>query len=226
MAISHIFFDIDDTLFPSTLFAKRARENAVSALIKLGVKKDKKILYNMLMDIVREKGSNYPGHFDDLCIKLQLTPIAKYIAGAVGAYHETKLSIKPFFSVRTILKNLKKNKYKLYIATNGLAIKQWDKLILMGLHDYFEDVFVSEDLGVEKSSEFFKLVTLKLNVKAKDCLMVGDKEEADILSAKEFGMHTVKLDNYHSSKSKINLKTAADSLIFNMVELPVIIKKL
>lgn len=224
--ISHIFFDLDDTLFSSSLFAKKARENAVRALIRLGVKLDKKMLYSMLMDIVHEKGSNYQNHFTDLSEQLNLSPSAKYIAGAVAAYHDTKRLIKPFPDLRHVLKYLKKNKFRLYIATNGIAIKQWDKLIRMDLQDFFEDVFVSEVLGVEKSAGFFKLIARRLNLKPENCLMVGDKEEADIISAKEFGMHAVKIDKSAKSSSKNPPKTAADAVIYSLKELPAIIKKL
>lgn len=190
--LKYIFFDIDDTLFPSTEFAKRARRNAVRAMVGLGLPHSEKQLTESLMKIIKGKGSNYPKHFDVLLEEYNVKKPARYIAAAVAAYHDTKTSIQPFpDALRTLLK-LKEKGYRLCIATNGRSLKQWDKLIRLGIVLYFDEVFVSETEGVEKSKAFFRKVFGKLKAKPSECLMVGDREDADIIPAKNAGMHTVK----------------------------------
>ena len=63
-----IIFDLDNTLFHSTLLVRKARLKACKAMIETGFpEKDIKQLYKTLSKIVDKKGSNYSGHFDELC---------------------------------------------------------------------------------------------------------------------------------------------------------------
>jgi putative hydrolase of the HAD superfamily len=189
----HILFDIDDTLFPTTEFAELARRNAIRAMIEMGMQKSEKELNAMLMAIIAEKGSNYTNHFDALCARLRVRRPARFVAAAVGAYHNTKTSIQPFPAVPSTLLSLREQGHRIYVATNGEATKQWDKLIRLQIALFFEDVFVSEELGEEKSPSFFRKVVKRLGAKPGDCVMVGDREDADILPAKAVGMHTIRM---------------------------------
>jgi len=190
--IKYIFFDIDDTLFPTSEFAQLARKNAIRAMIEIGLPfKDSDELYSRLLKTIQKLGSNSDRHFSELLDELKIKKPARFIAAAVAAYHNTKTSILPYPEVPRLLLALREQGYKLYIATNGNAIKQWDKLIRLGIALYFEDVFVSEEIGTEKSKEFFVKVLEALKIKAIECLMIGDKEDKDILPAKEVGMRTI-----------------------------------
>lgn len=194
--INHIFFDLDDTLFPSSEFAALARNNAIRAMIRMGLHATEEELLARLGRIITKKGSNYPGHFDEL-LKTMDGDIAKnparYVAAAIGAYHDTKAAIQPYPEVPATLLELRECGYKLYIATNGLAVKQWDKLIRLDLALYFNEVFVSEELGLEKNGRFFARALREIGAKPKDCVMVGDREETDIKAAKKAGLHTIRV---------------------------------
>ena len=97
MQIKHIFFDIDDTLLPTTEFAERARKNAILAMIRMGLNQKPEKLYKLLINIIKQKGTNYPNHFNELCNKLKIRKNkAKYTAAAVMSYHSTKQSILPY----------------------------------------------------------------------------------------------------------------------------------
>jgi putative hydrolase of the HAD superfamily len=199
--IKNIFFDIDDTLFPTTEFAHLARRNAIRAMITMGVDSGEEELFSLLMDIVEEKGSNYNHHFDELCRKLKIKSPARFIAAAVLAYHNTKTSIQPYPDVPKTLLKLRELGYSLYIATNGKTIKQWDKLLRLRIALYFEDVFVSDEIGAEKSPEFFNKVIKTLNTKPEYCIMLGDREDADILPAKSIGIKTIRRKNDKDTSS-------------------------
>jgi putative hydrolase of the HAD superfamily len=220
--IRAILFDIDDTLFPSTEFAESARRNAIRAMISMGIHKEENELYAMLIDIIKKKGSNYQNHFDLLCRELGEKRPARYIAAAVGAYHNTKTAIQPYPEVPKTLLSLRESGYKLYIASNGEAIKQWDKLIRLQLAIYFEDVFVSEELGEEKSQSFFRKALKRIGCKPEEALMVGDREDADIVPAKAIGIKTARM---LSGKFKSN-PSVADFQINRISEIPTILKSL
>jgi len=218
----YILFDIDDTLFPSTEFSALARKNALTAMIRLGIDKDHETLSSALKSIIEEKGSNYPKHFDELCARLGVEMPAKYVAAAVAAYHDTKTSIQPFPKVPLTLLKLKEQGYGLFIATNGTSIKQWDKLIRLGIVVYFDRVFVSEDIGRTKDEGFFREVLKRLGAQASDCIMVGDREDIDIAPAKSAGIVTVRIlkGRYADVPSK------ADFVAKAIDELPDILQRL
>src|SRR3989338_7229513 len=148
-------------------------------------------LYTRLLAIIKKRGSNDPHHFDALLRELDIKNPARFIAAAVAAYHNAKASILPYPDVPRTLLQLRENGYQLYVATNGNAIKQWDKLIRLGVALYFEEVFVSDEIGIEKSKPFFKKVLTRLKVEPSSCIMIGDKEAFDTGPAKESGMHAL-----------------------------------
>jgi putative hydrolase of the HAD superfamily len=220
--IQRIFFDIDDTLFPTSEFAELARKNAIRAMIEQGINESPEHLYVLLMKIFEKKGSNYPKAFNELCAQLKIKRPSRFIAAAVAAYHNTKSSILPYPEVPILLLKLRERGYTLYIASNGDSVKQWDKLIRMGIELYFDDVFVSEEIGKEKSKHFFQHILKQLKAKPDECMMVGDREDADILPAKKAGLKTVRIRRGKHSKGK----TSADFDIKNLKGLEKIVMKL
>ncbi len=219
----NILFDIDDTLYPSGEFAALARKNAIRAMIRMGLEGDEQELQNMLAGIIREKGSNYPHHFDLLLERLRIDNKSRFVAAAIGAYHDTKSSIQPFPDVPSVLLKLRDTGCKLYIASNGLAVKQWDKLIRLRLAQYFDDAFISEDLGVEKSEAFYKKIVERLGVKPEECIIVGDREDTDIAPAKKAGLAAIRV--YRGSYAEPK-ETVADAGIVSFRELEDTVKNL
>ncbi|MBD3417535.1 HAD hydrolase-like protein, partial [Candidatus Micrarchaeota archaeon] len=121
--VKHVFIDIDDTLFPTSEFAELARRKAVRAMIEVGLNEGQEKLYRRLIKIIKKEGPNYDHHFDELCKELKVKNKAKYVAAAVGAYHAAKSSIQPYPEVPRTLMMLKEEGYRLYVATNGTAVK-------------------------------------------------------------------------------------------------------
>lgn len=222
--INNIIFDIDDTLFPSTEFAALARRNAIRAMIRLGLDESEERLTKELESTIRKKGSNYSKHFDLLLKGLRIDNKSRFVAAAVGAYHDTKSAIQPFPDVPSTLLTLKDVGYDLYVASNGIAVKQWDKLIRLGLGLYMDGVFVSEELKCEKSEKFYKRMVKEINAKPEECIMIGDREDMDILPAKKAGLYTVRVlrGKYRNSPKK----TKADATITDFRKLPSTVLKL
>jgi putative hydrolase of the HAD superfamily len=220
----NILLDIDDTLFPSTEFSSMARRNALNAMISMGLGTDYAVLDAKLKAIIAARGSNYQNHFDDLCKELGVRRPGRYVAAAVAAYHDTKTGIQPFPKAPLALMGLKQAGHRLYVATNGSSIKQWDKLIRLRLALYFDDVFVSEELGAEKGEAFYRKILKTLDAKPEACVMVGDREDADILPAKAAGIRTVRLlaGKYAGAEGR----TGADYAIKDIGELRDAIKAL
>ncbi|NPA35955.1 MAG: noncanonical pyrimidine nucleotidase, YjjG family [Chlorobi bacterium] len=95
-----------------------------------------------------------------------------------------------------------KPKYNLHIITNGFLEVQDVKLKKSGLDKYFERVFISELIGVQKPDVyFFEYVVKSLNASKKECMVIGDSYEADIIGAKNFGLDHI---FYNSTRKKHN----------------------
>ncbi len=197
-----ILLDIDDTLFPSTEFSSLARKNSVGAMIEAGLPCSYEKGHAALMAIVRKKGSNYQRHFDDLCAGFKVENPDKVIAAGIVAYHNTKASIRPYPQVMRTMVRLREEGYRLYIATNGNSIKQWDKLIRLGLHNLVHGAFISEGVGVEKSAKFYGRILHSLGARPSMAIMVGDHPEYDIKAAKSAGLETVRVMSGKHAKEK------------------------
>ncbi|MEI6129668.1 MAG: haloacid dehalogenase, partial [Planctomycetota bacterium] len=53
-----IFFDIDDTLFSTTLFAEQARRSAIDAMLRAGLRADHDSALRELDEVLAEFSSN------------------------------------------------------------------------------------------------------------------------------------------------------------------------
>ncbi len=191
--IKAALFDIDDTLFPSTEFAEMARQNAANAMVAAGLKSDTEKVLAKLKQIVAKKGSNYGNHFDDLCTVFGCKEKDKIIASGIVAYHNTKASIQPFPEAVNTLLELRERGYYLGVASEGVGVKQWDKLIRLGIDHLFHDVFVTNDKGKGKTPAFYKSIAGRLKCKPHEILMVGNNPYKDIAPAKAAGMQTCRV---------------------------------
>ena len=69
-----VLFDIDDTLFSTTEFARRARGNAVRAMIEAGLGMSQEAVERELDEVILEFSSNYHAHFDKLLMRIPASP--------------------------------------------------------------------------------------------------------------------------------------------------------
>lgn len=86
-----------------------------------------------------------------------------------------------------------KDKYKLYIVSNGFRFVQESRLKIGNFEKYFCDVFVSEDIGIPKpAKEFFDYCFEKLgNPDKNDTILIGDSLSADIIGGINYGIDTI-----------------------------------
>ena len=83
-----------------------------------------------------------------------------------------------------------KTKVKQYAVTNGTKVAQVKKLNKSGLVDLFDDVFISEDIGVEKPDiKFFNHVWNVIGQYSSDeVLIVGDSLTSDMQGGNNAGI--------------------------------------
>jgi 2-haloacid dehalogenase len=85
-----------------------------------------------------------------------------------------------------------KNRYDLYVVTNGVARTQDRRLRDSGLHPFFKEIFVSEDVGFQKPmKEYFDHVFARIpDFSLELSLLVGDSLSSDIRGGYLAGVDT------------------------------------
>ncbi len=191
--IQAVFFDMDDTIYDTSGFATIARRAAVKSMVHNGLKCSEDEGYECLMEIVKEKGSNYDKHFNILTERINGEEDPLIIVNGIITYHNTKfamLKLEP--ESFSILLYLKSKNYKVGLITNGKKLKQWEKLVRLGVYPFFDDVVTSEDVGIEKPDvEIFKIAMDRLNVTADTSIMIGNNFDTDIIGACNAGMQSM-----------------------------------
>ncbi|WP_456368154.1 TIGR02253 family HAD-type hydrolase [Thermococcus sp.] len=226
--IKAVIFDLDDTIVDTTRLAEMARRNAIENMIRYGLPVDFDTAYKELVELINEYGSNFGKHFDYLLRRLDVQPDPKLIAAGIIAYHNTKLAyLRSVRGARRVLLELKRDGYKLAIVTDGDPIKQWEKILRLGLDEYFDQVFISDYLGVKKPHPKIYLKALKkLDVKPEEAVMVGDRLYSDIFGAKSVGMNTIWFRYGKYSNRELDYLDYADFVVNTLEEIPKIVRGL
>lgn len=200
--IRALFLDIDDTLYSTSEFAAAARRAAMDAMIRHGLKMRLDDAMTELSEVIAEFGSNYPHHYDRFLRRLPpgvtsgVNP-AILVAAAVGAYHDTKYrSLFPFRDVPDVLQKIRKGTdLVIGVITEGLEIKQAEKLVRLGVVPYLTPgaIFISDQIGISKPNrKLYQRACAAVGVRPEESIYVGDHPENDIAPAKELGMIAVR----------------------------------
>lgn len=118
---------------------------------------------------------------------------------ANGLAHEVGLvfqearhgTFKPYEDAAEYLPLLRE-RYALYLVTNGNQLMQRRKLKATGLTEGWDGIFIAQEQGVSKPKpELFRRVLAAANVLPDECLMIGDNLNADIQGGLNAGIKTV-----------------------------------
>ena len=199
--IKLVGFDLDDCLFDSTGLSQRARIKGIDAMLSLGLKIERQKALILIQEIVAEYGSNSSKHYDYFIRRLNLyenyaisfNEQVRYITAAVMAYHGQKIKhIQLYGDVLKSLEKLKKSSIKTAIITDGIPIKQYEKILRLGIDDLIDLVVISDEIGIRKPNpELFSYCLKKFKVKGHETIYVGDNIYKDIIPANFNKIHSV-----------------------------------
>ena len=199
--IKLVGFDLDDCLFDSTGLSQRARIKGIDVMLSLGLKIDRQKALILIQEIVAEYGSNSSKHYDYFIRRLNLyenyaisfNEQVRYITAAVMAYHGQKIKhIQLYDDVLKSLEKLKKSSIKTAIITDGIPIKQYEKILRLGIDDLIDLVVISDEIGIRKPNpELFSYCLKKFKVKGHETIYVGDNIYKDIIPANFNKIHSV-----------------------------------
>ena len=84
------------------------------------------------------------------------------------------------------------SRFRLLLATNGIAVVQRSRFARSSIRRYFEDVVISDEIGVAKpQTEFMVEAFSRMDHPAKsEVLMIGDSLSSDIAGGVAFGIDT------------------------------------
>jgi putative hydrolase of the HAD superfamily len=241
--IKLVGFDLDDCLFDSTGLSERARIKGIESMIKLGLKIDRGKAIKFIQEIVKEYGSNSSKHYnyfirrynrlEDVGEPISYSNQFKFISAAVMAYHAEKInSIKLYDDVKPCLKKLQDLSIKTAIITDGRPLKQYEKILRLGIDNLIDLTVISDEIGIRKPNpKLFDYCLKKFGLKGPECIYVGDRIDKDIIPALLNNIHSVyihrggKYDSYKTGV-KIPQETKPEYEISNLNELFVIIDEI
>ena len=207
--IEILFLDLDDTILD---FHKAERLAVAKTFLEFGLEPTEAVLtryheINKLHWQRLEKGEItreqvLTGRFQALFQELG-RPVD---AVAVARSYEHNLGIGHYFLPGALeAVQALRGKYRLFLASNGTASVQHSRLTSAGLYPYFEQVFVSQELGANKPAKaFFDACAARIPGYAPEkAMMVGDSLSSDILGGKNAGIRTCWVNPEHKPPQDI-----------------------
>lgn len=223
-----IIFDADETLFD---FNKSEKEAFKNTMVEFNIKYDEDYHLKIYKEINSklwkeiEAGSITQQElkierFKRLSVALDIdfneiefaNCYAKNLANSSHLYKESIDLIESLY-----------NSYKLIIVTNGLTEIQDKRIRKSVIAKYFEDIVISEEVGVSKPNPKIFEYALKdiENLDKNKILIVGDSLTSDIQGGINFGIDTCWF-NPHKIGNETNFKPTYE--ISNIMELKNLVK--
>jgi putative hydrolase of the HAD superfamily len=208
MKCKAIIFDMDDTLFLEEEYVLSGLKEVSSFLnskFEIDARESYNFLKNRFIKHGREKIFNYL-----LSRHVQIlkgVDINKLVTDLVGVYRKHKPDIELSSTVINILTSIRLKKIKIVIATDGLSTMQENKFVALGLDKLVDNVVYCWNHDAAKpSKKCFKIAAKMAGVSMKDCMIVGDHPEHDIIPARMLGVKAYRVRTGRFSNLKNDYK--------------------
>ncbi|MFI3261057.1 MAG: HAD family hydrolase [bacterium] len=183
--IKKVIFDIDDTLFNTSIDAKLAYEKFLENF-------DFDVTYEELYDKFEELNDVEDSSFeffynflkDYLGDKLDLSVFKKFVSiysSEVSLVSEHTHEVLSYLS----------SKYELITLSNWYYDLQYNKFLITDTKKYFKNLYTVDTFGKKPFVDTFKRACYPYDYS--ECVMIGDSLFSDIQVAKELGMKTIYL---------------------------------
>lgn len=215
--IRTVIFDLDFTLYDMRQVLDVAMSNVINKLrLNTGLN-GKRINDSFEVNI------NRYGILNDYLFNIILTDLNldqdKYLKLCIESYHEkfpSKLDLYP--GAKPLLDYLSKSQYRLLLLTDGNYKTQQKKVRALKIKHYFDQIIYTSCLNSSKPEAFFELKNM-LNLEPRECIMIGDHPEKDILGAKRIGIQTVRIKKGEFESLSNVAGFVPDMEIFSLEEL-------
>jgi len=218
-----LIFDLDDTLYKEIDFLKSAFREIASKIGSRIVVDNELILSEMIDNYY--KGLNV---FEIIFDKYPINDFCKKDLILIYRNHIPQIGLKPNY--RKLLTELKQKVFKTGLITDGRSIQQRNKLLALGLSEFFDDIIISEEFGSEKPNiENFKYFVNKYGENV-NYIYVGDNVKKDFIIPNQLGWNSICLldngTNIHKQDFKMEIDFLPKFFIRELTEIQNIFKKL
>ncbi|MFD1359129.1 HAD family hydrolase [Fictibacillus halophilus] len=218
MPIKAVVFDMDDTLFKEADYVlsgflavdKWLKETIglsgfYQHAVELFSKGERKYIFNQVLESLKVR-----------CNK-------NFICQLIDVYRNHTPIISLFEDAKYVLNNLQ-DSIKIGLITDGYLSSQKQKFDALGIHEKFDTVIFTDELGREhwKPNPLpYEQACLKLECLHSECIYIGDNVNKDFVTAKKLGWLTVHINRNEGiyKKAKVSYEYEADYQINNMKEL-------
>lgn len=191
-----IFIDIDDTLLDYIPCCREAFESALP---------EHPEYFDLFFEISGRLFSEAKHGLHTIAEVMELYP--KEFIATIGYPPEAVDPFKHAFraawgkthtlvpGAKEMLENLQAKGYRLFAASNSFGNLQRSRLEKAGILKYFEDTYISMDIGYDKPDiRFYQEALRRCGLQAKEVLMIGDSMTTDVIGAQKAGMDALFFD--------------------------------
>ncbi len=193
-------------------------------LVETGVRSPVKLLkYIMEIDLpfseyvvrmqsilMTEEFESLQDAFNAVAKEFEITLNEEQMEKLIGMWNKSWIFARPYFDVEEYINSYRED-YTIVLLSNTDCFSVTKVMDKYNLTDLFDHVYLSYEHQKLKS-ELFPEILKDLDVKAKECVMVGDSYHSDIVPAEKIGMQAVLMDRRD--------KRDADKKILYLRELP------
>lgn len=227
-----LFLDLDNTILPS----KEAYAYAIAECAKDWEERKLGGSFLELYEAARKQVKTQLKHHSSnrlrlLCFKLMLETLRsphkngfqtqniqdvfwmeeRYYFHFLSYYAEEKKKDKYQNSLFPLLVSLSKE-FPIYLTTNETLRTQLLKVQGFLPEEFGFTLITSEEVGFEKpTKEFFQYVMRKANEDPKDCILLGDNWEDDIIGASSHGIACIHIPKMWGEGDEVNLLSGGES---------------
>lgn len=116
--------------------------------------------------------------------------LARMTAITFRAMSRSRLNL--YDGVLDVLEKLKRRGKGIYLLSNAQTDFTRPEISMLGIERYFDGIFISSEQGVKKPSDaFFEKLMKTYGLNAKESVMIGNDELADIAGANRVGMDSL-----------------------------------
>jgi putative hydrolase of the HAD superfamily len=225
---SHIFFDLDNTLWDFHTNSFHALHTVFQKFPKLYNKIDFTQFFNTYSKHNHELWEAYKNKKvvkKELVLQRFQKTFSELNISAIDAAEMNSLYLSEMPKQRQLVEGaielldyLTAKGYLLLIITNGFREVQLKKLEETGLSKYFNKVFISEDVQSPKPHrQIFEYAVKSSNASKSKSLMVGDDWEVDIKGATDFGIDAVFFKaNNQNDEQQVKLIKQNRNLVYSV----------